>query len=88
MHTIHIYTHLCINYYTFELGPFFLPMQSENLLLYNCLFFARPVNLLPLLNFGALGVWFLTLPARANDPCTFPKIKKKKKKNIYIYIFK
>jgi hypothetical protein len=40
--------------------------------LYNNRFFARPLGVFFFSCFSTLGVWDLTLPARARDPCCLP----------------
>merc|ERR1719354_1397703 len=64
-----------INIYELELGPFFLPNDSTtltNLLLYWILLLARPVFFFFFSTASTLGVWPLTLPARAREPWTLP----------------
>ena len=51
--------------------------------LYCMRLWARPRGFFFLSCLATLGVWPLTLPARAKDPWTFPEKKKKKKKFRY-----
>merc|ERR1719181_567814 len=67
----HFATHFML-----ELGPLFAPPFTTvtKRRLYTRRFLARPVSFFFLSALATLGVWFLTLPARAKLPCTLPMV--------------
>merc|ERR1712059_136549 len=74
-HILKMFQHI---YSELELGPFLRPPKVSttltNLLTYWILLLARPVFFFFFSPASTLGVWPLTLPALAKEPCTFPPL--------------